>query len=249
MKPAEIYILIASNKCIKVQLQDFNGHMLHEVDGTNGQACAAALEQDLMAFSGYKKIRVLAKDNLNTPWTKSFCWQMEYPDNVIAAPGASPSVGAPGGIGWRDFMDMQDRHMSRVIELQDKINTAQREAFEAKLSANNQDPKQWIPLIQTVGPMLGMRPGISGPLNVETKSELIQGKALDEMSGEELGAAVNERLASLNKKVSGKQMVNILAQIDSVPDAKVNADKITTLLKAIAKNPALLDQALNFIPS
>jgi len=255
MTAAQIYSLIENNNCVCVQLHDYGNNKLHEIVETNSQSCNVALERDLPKFSGYRKIKVLAKKgDTNTPWTKAFAWQLEFPaDEIKNTSVAAPAV-APGTIGAIEYISMNNTMWEKVFAMQDKNLDIHKQLLEANLKLANQDPSKWLPIITTVAPILGFNspaaiagpPQTAGAKTTELHFQDVDpGKLNQQQIGEEIGKVSD----ALTKKINGSQMLKILIALRDTPDLMNHADKIGVLMNAVSKNPALLDTALKFIPS
>lgn len=243
MTPAQIYNLIETTKSCCVQILDYSNNKLHDMVEMTPQAAVIALERDIIKFSGYKKVQIKARGDVNTPLTKAYVWQLEFlPEDENAKRIAAP--GAQAGIGVMDYLKLH-------TEMTEKNFALQKDLLEKTQQMNNNDPTKWIGAFQAVAPYFGMQPsGIAGPpgLVAETKKELhLMDVDYSKLSGDELGQKINTQLLSLNKKISGPQMLKILVLLDSNENITANADKIATLLDALNKGPELIDQALKFI--
>lgn len=242
MTPAQIYILIESNGCVCIQLRDYSNNKLHEVTEQTPQAATVQLERDLPKFAGYRKIQVLGKKgDINTPWTKAYTWQLEFPAEETSKSIAAPSQQA--GIGVMDYVNL-------FKDMSEKNYALQKELMEKTLAMKNDDPSKWIPFAQVLGPALGLNVGsIQGPPpNTGTKElHFVADIDYSKMSAQEIGEAIAKVSGSLSTKIRGSEMLKFLVALDQNPNVAVHIEKISHLLQVINKNPGFLDLALNFV--
>jgi len=241
MQSSQIATLILKNKCNELLICDYGGNKLMDIIEKSPSAAAKELEEILPDFSEYRKLEIKGRANNSTPWTKSFCWQLEFDkkDKTIAGlPAHNQTIGA------MEYVSMMKEMMTENLKLQSQL-------LEKTIQANNNDPEKWIPLIQTAAPMLGLHPGgIQGPPTnaTEVKKSLHFGDVdTSKMNSEQISEEIGKKLNSISKKISGPQMYNLVTALDNNPMLSMQIDNISILLNAIISKPHLLEGAMKFV--
>jgi len=251
MTPGQIYILIEKNGCTCILLKDYSGNKLHEIEEQTPQAANITLEEAIPNFVGYRKLQVLGKKGgSTTPWTKGYIWQMEFPATPEGNKNTSVAASAHNTIGAMDYVNMMERMFSKQMEGQKELLGLQKDLFEQKIKMDTQDPMKWMPMVQALGPALGLKiGGIQGPpaqAGTEQKKEL-HFQDVSTMNEQQIGEEIGKVSGNLSAKIKGSQMLKVLVAMDSNPNITSSCDKIIALLEALNKKPELLDMAMKFI--
>lgn len=221
-----------------LQICDYGGNKLMDVQEKTPQAAVKELEELLPNFVEYRKLEIKGRENISTPWTKAFCWQLDFGKGEAKSIGHMPANN--GSISALDYVGMMKDMMNENFKLQ-------KDLLEKTVQFNNQDPSKWLPIINSVAPMLGLNAGgIQGP--PEQKKALEFGDVdTSKMSGEEISGLIGEKLQSVSKKISGPQMLKIISALDNNTLLASQAENISVLLNAIISKPELLSMAMKFV--
>lgn len=232
-------------------LEDFSGNKLAEIIESNPAAVVLELEKSLPNFVGYKKLSVRGKSgDKNTPWSKGYKWQLEFPADGAAATPTTPAH-TQTGIGAVDYVNMMEKMFTKQLEGQKELLTLQKDLFQKEQQIKQQDPDKWVNAFIAAAPYLGFTPpqGIAGPpKGPEAPKDLyFQDVDTANMTSDEIGKLIGERLESIAKKINGSQMLQVVTQLDNNPNLQTQTGKISALLKAIISKPELLEMAMKFI--
>jgi hypothetical protein len=249
MNREQISNLIEKNKVNCLQLKDYSGNVLTRIMAKSPQQAVSELEEILPDFSDYRKLEIMGKKgDENTPWSKSFTWYFEFEGAKSQKIGGVP-IPAPGQtIGVMDFINMHTTMMDKNMDMLRENLKISSEAREKEIAYKNKDPKEWIPLIRELAPILGLNTSIQGPPQTAEKKELHFGDVdMSTMTEEQIQEAIAMRMISISKKVKPSQFFNVIVALNENPNLKDQIDGLAIMLEAIAKNPALYDMAKSYI--
>jgi len=251
MTDKQIYKLIEKNRCSVVQINDTAGHLVHEIFCSTPEAAITELEDMLPEFKSYKRLQLKAVEKKGTPWARGYQWSLEFEkteETIAQANNNGNWKVPPGYITPADYIGMFTKMMTDQNALQVQL-------LEKKLEFNNMDPTKWLPMIQVLGPALGLKvggiaapPGTAAASTTERKElHFVDDVDTSKLNPEQMMDLIANKLQSISTKVSGPQMLRLLSTLEKNKSLKENVDKISKLLQAIIDKPHLLDQAMAFI--
>lgn len=242
MTASQIYDLIERNKCIHVQVRDYQDNKLLTIEDTqSAKQAVEELKDALPNFKDYRKLEIRGKRKNDPNWNSGFVWYLEFDKGEAANKGIAGPAGNQS-IGAMDFVNA-------MIGMQEKNFALQLEKYKAENEKKENDPTKWIPVFQAIAPALGfpvnpLNNGIRGPQT----SELIYGDIdTKKMSEDQKNQLITETLLTINKKIGPVNMLTLVTVINQNPDLKNNISKILQLFQAINQRPELLDMAMKFI--
>jgi hypothetical protein len=215
--------MLTLNKCSNFRITDVQGAMLFESLNETPEAAQSALDEAKKMLSGYPRINVsiATKGQAAQGWKNAF----QYKNVFFSAPAQQQPVqqglGFLGGAGMPGIMEYFQLKMDYAL-LQMKM--------EAKANKKEKGlpeiPASYLPILQAMGLNLAPASGLAG--GEQPRHALTQ-----EMTAEEK-TAVEGKIEEVEKLV-----VSILEKAD--------IEKVIKVLKAVDKNPSLLDKVLPFL--
>ncbi len=230
--------LIVDNKCRILEGRDLQGNKLFHIEEPNAESAATELIDVLEHFKNdFKKINIHGKGEKLENWSKGFVWTLDYP-KAQDKPTTTVGNNNNGGVGVMEFIGMMQKHSDSQMQLHKEI-------MELKMAQNQSDPTKWMPIVNAFLPILGVHPqaqGMAGPQN-----KTLEFADVKNLSDQQIAEALQKNLDEIATKVKGSQMCRLLVAMNSNPSLPIQIDKINSMLEAIAKNPALVDMAANYI--
>ena len=226
---------IKLNKLKYLVITDFNDNKLAVINESNSDRACKVLEDRLGNFSGYKRLIINGKREPAAKNVDSFTYELNLKTSDSSA-DTSSIKGPSSAIGAKDYVDMYTRMMDKQLDVQ-------KELLELKLKQKQNDPSQWIPIMQMGMAFLrgdAIPATISGPT-------LTKGGVKEKKTDDEILEAMTAEFKLVQEKVSPDQYLTLLKNLNKITDLKEKMDKVNYLLEKIADKPQLLDAAVSFL--
>lgn len=220
-----------------IKVFDRSGNKLFEIiekDKATVENSVKKFETMIKMFSQYDTLEVWAINKLSSNFTGCFKWDVTTKGESNESEKNPVGASSPGS-DYKQILALE----LQIISLKNKaeIDNLRRD-FEDKTSNRKKD------LIEQIAdnlPLIGM--GLGWDQNKIDKIVALQG-----MRGN-LSGGYKQPNANSNTPPPEVETVKAIEQVLEEISNKVDLKKILTLLQAIDKNPAIVDQALTFLKS
>lgn len=261
MTTADLYRKIEDFGYGNVKVYDLNNNLILSFDNPTAPGLVEDLRANLPAFSGLKRVKLdLKKAGTGYSWTKDAVhWLVELQEAAGSTVNGIPVASADAGIGT--IVTLYDKMYGMMIGNLEAQSNLQIEIATIKANQNKED-RMWNAL-DKYAPYLGEAVGLkipaamAGPAKTATKETV--NLEFANMDSDAKNKKIDELMTSLAAKINGTDFLTILASMDANPtlaglyltllraSQSIDSIKLMALLQGLIKNPALADQALQFI--
>jgi hypothetical protein len=237
----QIYELVRVNKIHFLRILSGNNDKVFQATQNTPAGIIQELSDYAPYFREYKWLEVQAKVRNEDTWTSkdAFTWQL----NVDVKKGED-KVGAAvtpvGGISATE-------HVAMIVAMMEKNNNMLQENMKLQMKMQQNDPTQWLPIIDRVAPMLGFKMAGAPPAEKVATGKL-SFSDISKMTDVEKNAKITELWDGAGKVVSADDMLTMLNLLYMYPQMKPGEPgDIMKILNALAAKPELVAMALNYI--